>query len=180
MVEIPQGTSAEKPDTKGVGILPKLLLLIGVIVLVLWALRGFEFNLVSLFNSVLMVGVAVLLFYLAWLGIKSLRQEKPFSPTDSLTNKFIRIAEMCKPENVKELYLRGDDMRLFSKLGKVTGLLFIPYLVSVPEMKEVPELDSKGNKILIPKRNEKGQTETDRNGEIIEVEKLKTSAQKSK
>lgn len=172
MVELPK-IDQQKPANAGMGLLPKLIILGAVIVLILWAMRGFELNLVSFLNSILMVGVAVFLFYLAWLGIKSLFQPKPFSPTESLQKKYIRVAELCKPENVKELFLRGDDMRLFSKLGKITGLLFIPYLTSVPE------LDEKGNEILIDKKNKFGAIEKDEYGKTLKIQKMKVMTEKN-
>lgn len=171
MVDLPK-KDQEKPKAQGSNILPKLLLLIAAIVLVIFVVNGFEFSFSSLINSILTVGVVVFLLYLAYLGIQSLREEKPFSPTRSLINKYIRIAEICKPENVKELFLRGDDMRLFSKLGKITGLLFIPYLASVPE------LDSEGKPILIDKRNKFGAIEKDDYGKPIKVQKMKMIPEK--
>jgi len=162
-----------KPNTQGIGIVPKLIALVGAIVLGLFALGGFQFNISSIINSVLMISVAVFLFYLAWLGIQSLRKQKPFSPMESLTNKYIRIAEMSKPDNVKELFLRGDDMRLFSRLGKITGILFIPYLASVPV------LDENNNPVLIDKRNKFGAIEKDEYGKPILIQKMKTMTEKN-
>jgi len=72
----------------------------------------------------------VVLIVLIVKGLESFMSAPTFSPTRRFKDKMIRVAKLSKPYNVKQLYIRGEDMRVYSNWGKITGLAFIPYLAS--------------------------------------------------
>jgi len=126
---------------------------VGIIVIIgLIILFGFvwkTFNpvdfLINIVGIILMLG----LLALAIQGILSFLKPKPFSPTEDFRNAIIRICKKAKPFNVKNVYLRGEDMRTHAKWGKIIGLGFLPYLTSMPIK------DINGKPTL--ERNEKGE-----------------------
>lgn len=152
----------------------KLLLLIAVISIASIFVFGIKLEIGSILWTVLRVAFGVFLIYIVLWGIKNaFFKPPPFSPTESFKEKLIRVAEISKPFNVFNLYLRGEDMRVYSKWGKITGLLFIPYLCSVPEKNE------KGEPILIDKIDKKtGKIFKDINGNTFKVPKMKLMTEK--
>ena len=84
--------------------------------------------------SLLLTGISILLLLailsLAIKGIISFFDPKPFSPTESFRDTNIRLSKKAKPFNVRDLYLRGEDMRTCAKWGKIEGVGFLPYITS--------------------------------------------------
>lgn len=128
-----------------------IIIIIGAIILFGFVWADFD-PIEFIFNTIgiiLMLG----LLSLAVKGLISYLKPKPFSPTDSFRENLIRIAIKAKPFNVKNLYLRGEDMRTYARWGKIRGLGFLPYLTSKPikdkKGKPIQELDEKGKPIFI-------------------------------
>lgn len=146
---------AEKKENRfkvlGGSLFLKIIVLLAIGLIAFAVLAGMPYNLSELLWFALQILVGVVLLVLVFKGIQSVFKPKPFSPTESFTKKIIRIAEQAKPFNVKELYIRGEDMRVYSKWGKITGLCFIPYICSKTK------LDKKGNIIMVPKKNKDGE-----------------------
>lgn len=97
------------------------------------------------------VGLVVLagLLGLAAKGVLAYIKPKPFSPTEDFRSTLIRIAKKAKPFNVKNVYLRGEDMRTYAKWGKIVGLGFLPYISGIVKK-------GADNKPIL-KKNEKGE-----------------------
>lgn len=97
-------------------------------------------------------GIMVIILILK--GIAAGMKPAPRSPTSTWKNKLIRAAELAKPFNVKDLYIRGEDMRVNSWYGKIKGMLYIPYWASTPELdaEGKPQFEEKidlhGNKVI--------------------------------
>jgi hypothetical protein len=96
---------------------------------------------------------------------KIILPQKSFSPTENWKNKLIRIAEMSKPPQVRELWMRGEDMHAMTKFsGTIVGLLFIPYWVGSPK------IDVKSGKfVYVEKRDKLGNIIYDNNGKPVMV-----------
>jgi len=156
----------QEKNKGGLGLFPKLIILIAVAVVGFFFLSGFPTSIGELLFSVLQIAFAILLFYFAYKGFMNLFTPKPFSPTESFNKKLIRVGEQAKPDNVKNLFLRGEDMRAFSKLGKVSGLLFIPYLSNIPL--RTPE----GFIVYEDKKNKFGEIILDKNKKPIKTPKM--------
>lgn len=95
------------------------------------------------------------LIYLALVGLVSFFKPHPFSPTEDWRTKLIRICIKAKPFNVRNLWLRGEDMRTRAKWGKIIGLGFIPYISQIPkkdaESNIIYKKDAEGNLLFIEK-----------------------------
>lgn len=157
---------AEKKDNLKIlrgSIFLKLIVLIAVLLITTVFLFGMPYDISELLWTVLQIIVGVVLLALVFKGIQSAFKPKPFSPTESFTKKIIRIAKLCKPFNVKELYIRGEDMRVYSKWGKIVGLCFIPYICSKPKM------DDKGKVIMVQKKDKDGIEQNDKEGKPIMI-----------
>lgn len=159
MVE--QQTQQEKNPNKGLfsGWLPKILLLIAVALVVSVVIFGIEFTPMGIISTILKVIVAVVLMVLVAKGIQSLIAKAEFSPTRRWKEKLTRVAELSKPFNIKNLYIRGEDMRVYSKWGKIIGLVFVPYISAKPKT------DANGNYIYVPKRDKRGNIIKDKDTE---------------
>lgn len=124
-----------------------ILLIIGAIVLFGFVFPDFDIVnfIVNIIGLLLMIG----LLGLAIKGIVSFIQPKPFSPTEDFRTSLVRLCKKAKPFNVKNLYLRGEDMRTYAKWGKIKGLGFLPYVTSKPirneKGKQIFEKDKEGN-----------------------------------
>lgn len=136
-----------------------VLVIIGVIISIL--LFGVELTLPSIFWTAVKIFVVVVLIVLVMKGLETFIKQPRFSPTRRFKDKMIRVAKLSKPFNVREVYLRGEDMRVYSKWGKVSGLAFIPYLAS--KLKTDPD----GNFIYEPKKDKQGNIMKDDEGNTI-------------
>jgi len=129
----------DKGGFLGGSLLLKIFLLTAVGLVLSIVLFGVELTIPSLFWTAIRVLLIVGLLVLVVKGIQSFMAKPKFSPTGRFKEKMIRIAEISKPFNVKELYIRGEDMRVYSYWGKISGLAFIPFISAKNK------IDDKGN-----------------------------------
>lgn len=135
-----------------------VLVIIGAIVLFGFVFQEFDpINfLINIVGILLMIG----LLGLAVKGLVSFIKPKPFSPQEDFKTSLIRLSIKSKPFNVKDLHLRGEDMRTSARWGKIKGLSFLPYLTSQPMRdkfgKTVYERDVLTNDIVYEKKWSKG------------------------
>jgi len=127
-----------------------IIIIIGVIVIFGFVLKTFDP--VSFLINIVGIILMVCLLALAIKGVLSFLKPKPFSPTEDFRTSLVRIAKKAKPFNIKNLYLRGEDMRTYAKWGKILGLGFLPYVSAKPVK------DEKGN--ILFERDEKGKIKT--------------------
>lgn len=124
-----------------------IVIIIGAIILFGFVFPEFDIVkfIVNIIGLVLMIGLGGL----AIKGLLSFIKPKPFSPTEDFRGTMVRLSSKLKPLTVKNLYLRGEDMRMSAKLGRIKGLGFAPYVVSRPLRdrlgKPVYEKDSSNN-----------------------------------
>jgi len=127
-----------------------VLLIIAIIGgIVLFGFIWKDFDPVSFIINILGLLLMLFLLGLAIKGVLSFIQPKPFSPTEDFRTSLIRISKKAKPFNVKNLILRGEDMRTFAKWGKIIGVGFLPYISFTPQKSEqgkvIYETDKDGN-----------------------------------
>lgn len=154
------------------GALPKFLVLVAVLLIVSVFLFGVKLTIEDLFWATARIVIAVLLLFLVFKGIQSLMTKPEFSPTTRWKEKLIRVAEQSKPFNVKKLYIRGEDMRVYSYWGKITGLAFVPYLSA-----EIDK-DDKGNYLYVQAKDKEGKPVTDKKGKAVMTYKRKILTEK--
>lgn len=149
------------------GLFPKIIFIIGTLIIA-WGLFNGKENpsLVDLIIIAAQTAFGGLLLAFVIKMIEQIFSPKPFSPTESLRKKFIRIAKQGKPDNVKNLMLRGEDMRSFSFLGNIKGAVWIPYVTSLPELID-------GKPVFELKKDRYGQKILDHEGREIKVPKMK-------
>lgn len=161
-IEATGGNQQQGKGFLGGSLLLKIFVLVAVILVVSILLFGIELTIPSILWTAIRIFVVVILLFLVWKGIQSFIAKPRFSPTRRFKDKMIRIARISKPFNVREVYLRGEDMRVYSFWGKVSGLAFIPYLASklttdvngkfIYEQKKdkegKPMVDDEGKKIM--------------------------------
>lgn len=126
----------QKSKILGGSLFLKVLILIAVGVLVSILLFGVPFEPIAIFWAIIRVAFAVALIILVFKGIESFFPSRRLSPTRSFRDKVIEIAIDGKPFNVKKLYMRGEDMRVFSYWGRILGLIFIPCLAGADVLKD--------------------------------------------
>lgn len=148
------------------GLLPKILILIAAIVIGLAVLGGLPETIGGIFWLCLQVGFGAFLIAMAIKGIQTYFKPKAISPTQNNKSKLSRLAKQSKPPNVNELIMSGKNMRLRFKIGKIIGLLFIPYIVSVPEK------DENGKIIMVEKTNIFGKVELDKERKPVMIPKM--------
>jgi len=105
-----------------------IILIVGAIILFGFVLSDFDpiefiFNILGLLLMLALLALAIK-------GLVAYIKPKPFSPTESFRDQLIRICLKSKPFNVKDLHLRGEDMRTSAKWGRIRGLGFLPYISS--------------------------------------------------
>lgn len=154
------------------GALPKFLVLVAILLIVSVFLFGVKLTIEDLFWATARIVIAVLLLFLVFKGIQTLMSKPDFSPTTRWKEKLIRVAELSKPFNVKKLYIRGEDMRVYSYWGKITGLAFVPYLSA-----EI-EKDDKGNYLYVQAKDKEGKPITDKKGKAVMTYKRKVMTEK--
>lgn len=129
------------------------------------------FDPISFISSVLGLLIILALIGLAIQGLLSFLKPKLFSPTEDFRTTVIRISKKAKPFNVRDLYLRGEDMRTYAKWGTIEGVGFIPYVTSKPVIdkdgKPVYQKDSNGKIVM-----EKQWSQAD--GAFVTIPKVKT------
>jgi len=181
----------QEPYSKPKTPLMSILLTIGIIAIIviigLIVLFGFVWKTFDPINFIInILGVILMLGLLALAikGLLSMLKPKPFSPTEDFRTALIRICKKAKPFNVKNLYLRGEDMRTYAKWGKIIGLGFLPYLTSAPmkdeRNKPIYERNEQGGIVYEKQWNEKEKdyiqmpkpkykTITEKDGDVIIV-----------
>lgn len=140
-----------KSDLFGGSLLLKIVFIIGLIVVVFVLIFGLvlkQFSFQNLLINVIGILIGGAIIYFALLGVMSRFKPKPFSPTEDFRTKIIRMAIKVKPVNVKDLWLRGEDMRSKARVGRIEGIGFIPYL------SQVPKRDKEGN--ILYERDKEG------------------------
>jgi hypothetical protein len=147
------------------GALPKFLVIVAVLLIVSVFVFGVKLTIEDLFWATARIVVAVVILFFVAKGIQSLIAKPDFSPTARWKDKLIRVAEQSKPFNVKKLFIRGEDMRVYSYWGKITGLAFVPYLSA--GLKK----DEKGNYKYVQKKDRGGNPVFDKkNKPVMEYE----------
>lgn len=134
----------------GGSLLLKILILAGVGLIVSVFLFGVQLTLPDLFWAFMKILIGIVLIVFVIKGIESFLPQNRFSPTRRFKEKIERTALIAKPFNVKELYIRGEDMRVYSYWGKIVGLLFIPYLIGAEKR------DADGRPIYEPRLDKEG------------------------
>jgi len=113
------------------GLLPKILIFVGLAIIVTTILFGFNLgNIGDFIWGIIRVLLGLGLLYLAVKGALSFIGGKPFSPTADFRTKIVSQAQRSLPANVYSLWLRGEDSRTRAIYGKIIGLAWIPYLTS--------------------------------------------------
>lgn len=181
-----QGSYSKPKEPLGQFIL-KILFFLFLIIIGAIALFGFvlqAFDPIAAIQNVVIIAFMVMLLILAGKGIAAFFEPKPFSPTDDFRTDVVRFAKKAKPRTVKDLYLRGEDMRMPAKLGKIIGLHFLPYQTSRPirdnngkpvfEKNEIGELQydnewSKPQQAFIQVPRKKHEMITEKDGDTLFV-----------
>lgn len=140
----------------------KIIVLIAI-VLIVWTLISSFKNIGDLILNILKFGLGLVILILVWKGIESFFKPTPFSPTESFRNKIIRASKMRKPFNVKRLFIRGEDMLVYSKWYDIKGILFLPYISAKQKT------DDEGKPIYIPKIGTNGKPVKDEAKKIIMI-----------
>lgn len=70
-----------------------------------------------------------------------------FSPKKDFFNKIVVLAALYKPNNVFDLWFRGDRDKQKVRAGKIIGLLGMPYLIGLPKLYEKDTFDEAGKLI---------------------------------
>lgn len=113
-----------------------ILIIVAIVITGLIFLFGFvwkDFDPVDFVLNIIGIVLMIGLIFLATKGIQSYLKPKPFSPMEDFSATVRRIAKKINPKTVKDLYLRGEDMRSFAKIGKIEGIGFLPYVTSIPK-----------------------------------------------
>lgn len=154
---MPQEGSYSKPKEPLGQFVLKIIFFLIILVIAGIGLFGFvlhAFDPISAIQNTLLIGVMIVLLVLAGKGLASFFAPKPFSPSEDFRSNVVRYSKKAKPRTVKDLYLRGEDMRMPARLGKIIGLHFLPYVTSRPLR------DTFGKPIF--ERTEKGEIKYDK------------------
>ena len=158
-----------------------IIFIIGAIILLGIVLKD-SFDPITFIINIAGVILLILLLGLAVKGILSFIKPKPFSPTESFRDNALKMWRKVKPFTVRDLYLRGEDMMSYAKIGKIIGIGYLPYLSSKAirdeDGKIIYEKDENGNTVMlkqwsnlekeyieIPKPKE--EIITDKDGDIV-------------
>lgn len=181
-----EGSYSKPKEPLGMFILKILFILVLVIIgaIVLFGFVFPDFDIVNFIVNTIGLLLMIFLLGLAIKGLVSFIKPKPFSPTEDFRNSIMRLCKKAKPFNIRNLYLRGEDMRTHAKWGRIQGLGFLPYLTSRQmrdgKGKPVHEKDEEGKIIYekewsqedeewieVPKK--KFETITEKDGDILIV-----------
>lgn len=154
------------------GWIPKILILVGVILVVSVAFFGVELTLPSIIAAIIKIIVGIGLIIVMAKGIMSFVALEKAAPKKRMIDIIKRLAKIQKPWYLKEVWIRGEDMRLGFKWGQVKGLLFIPNLAGKPEV------DSKGHYVFTEKLDRSGKIIKNRDGEPIMIHKFSDLTEK--
>lgn len=164
--EVKVQTIKKREGLFGGSLFLKVIFIIGVALIAFTFIFGFvlhAFDPAAMIFWIIAILVGLVFCWLALRGILSLIEPKPFSPTDDWKRKLIHIARKAKPPNLYDLWLRGEDMHMRAKYGKILGLGFIPYITASPKRDEngniIYKKTKEGKQIFVPKRNLKGEIE---------------------
>ena len=138
---------AEQQKNEGGHFLRNAILVTGIILIVGVLLGGIKLEILDILSKGIALFVGICLVVLVIKGVQALLPKNEFSPTQRWKDRLIKLGELSKPFNVKELYIRGEDMRVYSLWGKITGIVFIPYLAGEHK------IDAKGNFIYKQKKD---------------------------
>lgn len=148
------------------GWIPKLLILVGVILVVSVAFFGVELTLPSIIAAIIKIVVGIGLIVVMAKGIMSFIAREKAPPKKRMIDIIKRLAKIQKPWYLKEVHIRGEDMRMGFKWGQVKGLLFIPNLAGKPVV------DAKGHYVFTEKLDRSGKIIKNRENEPIMVHKF--------
>jgi hypothetical protein len=148
------------------GWIPKILILVGVILVVSVAFFGVELTLPGIIAAIIKIVVGVGLIIVLAKGIMSFVEITKAPPKKRMLDIIKRLAKIQKPYYLKEVHIRGEDMRLGFKWGAVKGLLFIPNLAGKPVV------DAKGHYVFTEKLDRSGKIIKNRDGEPIMIHKF--------
>lgn len=143
------------------GLFPKIILLIGIVLIISVFIFGVKLTFEDIVWTTLKIVVGIVLVVLVVKGFQSLLAKAEFSPTRRWKEKLIRCAELRKPFNVKKLYIRGEDMLVYSNWGKISGICFVPYLSARPKR------DGQGSYLYVQKKDKNGQLMFDKKNKPI-------------
>ena len=152
----------------GMGLVPKILLVLGAGLVVTTLLFGIDFsNILGFFLTLfkVLVGFGLIIFVMK--AFSEMGREDAFSITEDFRTKLVMVAEQMKPPNVHQLWLRGEGTQNRALIGKIKGLAHLPYLVS--QIKK----DENGHILFL--KNEKGEPIFDKNNKKIPMRKEITS-----
>jgi len=146
----------QKPEPTfwdSLGLVPKIIIILGVILLVTTLLFGFSIsNIGDFIFAFIRVAVAIGLIFFALSSFMQRMQKKSYSPTEDFRTKVVGKSRLLKPPNVYRLWLRGEGMRSRALIGNIEGLGWIPYLSAKAKTNEKGEIiyckDLKGKEIL--------------------------------
>lgn len=127
------------PEKKGFfkgSIFLKILVLFGVALICSIFFFGVQLTIPSIIWTLLRAIVGTGLIIGVILIVQAAVKEDQSSPSGRFKEKMKRIAILSKPFNVKKLYIRGEDMRVYSYWGKIAGLAFVPYLSARDQVNE--------------------------------------------
>lgn len=135
------------------GIVQKILIIFGALILLTTILFGFSITTVGDFViSFFKVGVAVGLIFFALSAYMKKMEKARYSPTEDFRVKMVSKARLLKPQNVYKLWLRGEGMRSRAQIGSLEGVAWIPYLTARPKKNDKGEIiyckNSKGKSII--------------------------------
>jgi len=150
----------EKSFWGRMGLIPKIIIVIAVILIATTLIFGFKLdNIFGFVQNVITVGIAGVLIYFAVKGVMGTKEPEAFSITEDFRTKLVNQAMKLKPMNVYQLWLRGEGMRSRALIGNVVGLGHLPYVVSKQKT------DEKGNVIFL--KDSKGNILKDNEGNQI-------------
>lgn len=145
------------------GWLPKIILLIGIILVISVAFFGVELTLPSIVWALIRIVIGIGLVILMAKGIMSFIDKVNAPPKERMLNNARRLAKIQKPFYVKDLHIRGEDLRFGFKWGTIKGMLYIPNWAGKPSV------DNEGHYIYTPKKDREGKEITDKDGNPIMV-----------
>lgn len=142
------------------GLIPKIIIAIAIILIATTLLFGFDVsNIPAFIMNVITVGIAGGLIFFAIKGVLGEAEPEPFSVTEDFRTKLTNQCVKLKPLNVYKLWLRGEGMRSRALIGNIIGLGHIPYKVTKLQ------INKEGNVVYF--KNSKGKTIKDNEGNPI-------------
>lgn len=146
-VHTPPETNKISP---GLVILAVLLLILGIIIVIgfIYFPSNMERLVVYVGGLGIVIGLLVAAYRFFFVQIKA----ADFSPVSEIKTSLIKSSRFLKPKTVKDLYVRGEDMWMSARIGKIVGLSFWP------RIEPKPKTDSNGE--IVYKRVKTGKFKT--------------------